>query len=40
MDINSAHKDPMNQGVDVTKLGPQFTFVNDTIMVEVRYLIC
>ena len=38
-DINLAHKDPMNQGVDGTNLGPQTTFVNATIMAEVRYLI-
>ena len=38
-DINLAHKDPMNQGVDGTNLGPQTTFVDVTIMAEVRYLI-
>ena len=38
-DINLAHKYPMNQGVDGTDLGPQTTFVNATIMAEVRYLI-
>ena len=30
----------MNQGVDGTDLGPQTTFVDDTIMAEVIYLIC
>ena len=39
MDINPAHKDPMNQGVEGTNLGPQSTFVDDTIMAEVRSLI-
>ena len=39
-DINLAHKDSMNQGVDGTDLGPQTTFVDDTIMAEVIYLIC
>ena len=38
-DINLAHKDPMNQGVDGTELGPQPTFFDDTIMTGVRYLI-
>ena len=39
-DINSDHKDSVNQGVDGTKLGPQPIFVNGMIMLEVRYLIC
>ena len=38
-DINPAHKDPMNQGVDGTKLLPHPTFVDDTIMAEVRSFI-
>ena len=38
-DINTAHKDPMNQGMGGTNLGSQTTFVNNTIMAEVRSLI-
>ena len=38
-DINPDHKYPTNQGVDGTDLGPQPTFVDDTIMAEVRSLI-
>ena len=38
-DTNLAHKDPMNQGVDGTNLGPQPMFVDVTIMVEFIYLI-
>ena len=38
-DINPAHKYPMNQGVEGTKLRPQPTFFDDTIMSEVRSLI-
>ena len=38
-DINLAHKDPMNQGVDGTELGPQPTFFDDTIMAEFRSFI-
>ena len=39
-DINPAHTDPMNQGVEGTNLVPQPTCVDDTIMSEVRSLIC
>ena len=39
MDTNPAHKYPMNQGVDSTNLGPQYTFSDDMIMSEVRSLI-
>ena len=38
-DINPAHNDPMNQGVDGTKLEPQTTFFYDTIMAEFRSFI-
>ena len=39
-DINPDHRDRMNQGVDGTNMGPQTTFGNDTIMAEVRSIIC
>ena len=39
-DINPAHKDPMDQGVNSNKLGTQPTCVINTIMEEVRSLIC
>ena len=38
-DINPSHKDPMNQGVEDTNLGPYPTFVNNKIMAEVRSLV-
>ena len=34
-----AHTEPMNQGVEDTKLRPQTKFFDDNIMAEVRYLI-
>ena len=39
-DIKPAHKYPNNQGVDGTELEPHPTFVVNTIMVEVRSIIC
>ena len=38
-DINPAHKDAINQGVDGTKLVPQPTFVDQNIIAEFRTLI-
>ena len=37
--INPDHKDPMNQGVDGTNMGPHPTFVDYAIKPEVRSLI-
>ena len=38
-DDNLTHKDPMNQGVDGTELGPNPTFVDKNIVAEVISLI-
>ena len=37
-DINPSNKDPKNQGMDSTNMGPHRTFVDDTIMAEVIYI--